>query len=462
MKKTSNNSNNSNTNGDINNMTTFEYETSQTGKVGYGTRHASYFIVINEGAKVVGGDIKAFFDHLPKYVKANVTNVDFFAYNLEKNKKGNLHIHLYIELEGNGCRFRTMVNHFEGAHVELRRGSPKQALLYLEKPPNVTFGGEEKHHTVVIPVKTVGDFGPYELIQYRRKSPTSKMTTQEKFDFFLENCETKAEIKHMDLQFATVHKESLAEAFMEKALRDFQNSPDVITFTNPDGKKSYTVKRKVYYLWGTSRCGKTNGVIRKHGEEDVSIVGDLHRDMKYDDYRGTKVLVLDEFYSQLSLNQVLNITDDKIGHLPSRYQNKRNLTTTIVLTSNDPLYEQYPDEPESRRIPFLKRLTGGVWEVYRAAANRKEQDWPAANHTGKRIIACQIDGTGKQYFEDGFCPEEPPILIGGEVVLVPYEELLKIKECDKKKKKYTPPAEAASPEVEGSAEFDTLIGDLPF
>ena len=184
--------------------------------------------------------------------------------------------------------------------------------------------------------------------------------------------------------------------------------------------------------------------------------------MKYDDYRGTKVLVLDEFYSQLSLNQVLNITDDKIGHLPSRYQNKRNLTTTIVLTSNDPLYEQYPDEPESRRIPFLKRLTGGVWEVYRAAANRKEQDWPAANHTGKRIIACQIDGTGKQYFEDGFCPEEPPILIGGEVVLVPYEELLKIKECDKKKKKYTPPAEAASPEVEGSAEFDTLIGDLPF
>lgn len=434
-KKTKNNN-------DINNLTNFEYETSQTGNIGSGSRHASYFSVINEGAEVVGGDIMAFYDRLADYVKKSL-NVEFFAYNLEKNKKGNLHIHLYTELEGNGIRFKTMQNLFPGAHIELRRGSPKQALLYLEKPPGVLFGGQEKHHTIVIPVKTEGDFGPYELVQYRRKSPTSKMTTQEKFDFFLENCETKADVKHMDLQFATVHKENLTEAFLEKALKDFQNSSNVKVFTNPEGKKSYTVNRKVYYLWGTSRCGKTDGVNRKFGEDNVSIVGELHRDMKFDDYRSTPVLVLDEFYSQLTLNQILNITDDKIGYLASRYQNKRNLTTTIVLTSNDPLYEQYPDELPRRRIPFLKRLTGGVWEVYRGAANRKEQDWPAANHTGKRYIACQIDGTGKQYNEDGFCPEEPPILIGGEVVLVPYAELLKIKECDKKKKKYTPPAEGA-------------------
>lgn len=453
-KKTKNNN-------DINNLTNFEYETSQTGNIGSGSRHASYFSVINEGAEVVGGDIMAFYDRLADYVKKSL-NVEFFAYNLEKNKKGNLHIHLYTELEGNGIRFKTMQNLFPGAHIELRRGSPKQALLYLEKPPGVLFGGQEKHHTVVIPVKTEGDFGPYELIQYRRKSPTSKMTTQEKFDFFLENCETKADIKHMDLQFATVHKENLTEAFLEKALKDFQNSNNVKVFTNPEGKKSYTVNRKVYYLWGTSRCGKTDGVNRKFGEDNVSIVGELHRDMKFDDYRSTPVLVLDEFYSQLTLNQILNITDDKIGYLASRYQNKRNLTTTIVLTSNDPLYEQYPDELPRRRIPFLKRLTGGVWEVYRGAANRKEQDWPAENHTGKRYIACQVDGTGKQYNEDGFSPEEPPILIGGDVVLVPYAELQKIKECDRKKKKYISPAEAAKA-AEEAEEFDTsAFNDMPF
>ena len=73
------------------------------------------------------------------------------------------------------------------------------------------------------------------------------MSTQEKFDFVLENCETKADVKYVDLQFATVHKEALAEAYLEKALKDFQNSPDVIVFTNPDGKKSYTVKRRQHH-----------------------------------------------------------------------------------------------------------------------------------------------------------------------------------------------------------------------
>ncbi len=436
----------------------FEHQISQTGKIGSGSRHSSYFIVINEGAEVVGGDINGFYNRLPEIVRTSL-NVDFFAYNMEKNKKGNLHIHLYAELDGNGIRFKTMQNLFPGAHIELRRGSPKQALTYLEKPPGVLFGGQEKHHTVVIPVKTEGDFAPYALLQYRRKSQTAKMTTQEKFDYFLENCDTKEDIKNIDLQFATVHKDALMEAFFEKALKDFQNSDKVIVFTNPQGKKSYTVNRKVYYLWGTSRCGKTEGVKRLHGEDDVSVIGDLHRDMKFDDYRDTPVMVLDEFSSQLTLNRILNILDDKIGFLSSRYKNKRNLTTHIVLTSNEPLYEQYPDEQPKRRTAFLKRLTGGVWEVYRGAANRKEQDLPAEQHTGKRYIACQLDGSGKQYRDSGFNPGEPPILIGNEVVLVDYAELIKIKECDKKKKKYTPPTEE-------TADFDigtnTLPGDLPF
>ena len=206
-------------NKDIKDLREFEEITSKVGNIGYGSRHASYFIVINEGAEVVGGDIKSFYNRLPDYVKQEIKNVDFFAYNLEQNKKGNLHIHLYLELDGNGTRFQTMANHFKGAHIELRRGSPKQALLYLEKPPGVLFGGQEKHHTVVIPVKTVGDFGPYELIQYRRKAPTAKMTEQQKYDYFMENCTDRSEIKKQDIRFATVHRQALEEAFEEKSWR---------------------------------------------------------------------------------------------------------------------------------------------------------------------------------------------------------------------------------------------------
>lgn len=418
---------------DVNDLRPFESQVSKSGQVGTGSRHASYFIVINEGA-VKDKPFQQFFDELPDYVRT-AFNAEFFAWNMEKNKAGKLHIHLYLELSDNGVRFKTMQNRFPGAHIELRRGSPQQALLYLEKPEGVLFGGEEKSHTVVVPVQTEGDFAPYALLKWRRRSETEKMKTQEKFEYFLENCTSFQEVKYQDVHFSTMHQKSLESAFSEKQFEAFVNSDAVKTFENADGNKCYTVNRKVYYLWGTSRVGKSHGVERKFGQENVSSVGSLCRGMKFDDYRETPVMILDEFYSQLSLNEVLGVLDDKISYLPCRYSNKRNLTTTIVLTSNDPLREQYADQPDNRRIPFLKRLTGGVWEMYRAAADAAERKQKPEHYTGIRYIACQIDGSTHAYNEPGFAPCEPPVLVDGEtVVQVTYEELLAIKDADKRKK----------------------------
>ena len=424
-----------NNKGDEYDLSKFEEAVSKSNRVGVGSRHASYFIVINEGA-VKDYTMEEYFEKLPEYVKNNF-NVEFFAYNLERNKAGKLHIHLYLELADNGIRFKTMQNRFPGAHIELRRGSPSQALLYLEKPDGVLFGGEEKSHTVVIPVRTEGDFSPFALLKGRRRSETEKMKTQDKFDYYLENCSSFQEIKYKDVQFATMHQRALETAFSEKQFSNFVNSNSVITFENCNGNKCFTVDRKVYYLWGNSRVGKSHGVERKFGQENVSVIGNLCKGMKFDDYRETNVMVLDEFYSQLSINETLGVLDDKIGFLPCRYANKRNLTTNIVLTSNDPLESQYADEPENRRIPFLRRITGGVWEMYRAAANDEERQQRPEVYTGTRYIACQIDGTTRAYYEKGFSPCEPPVLIDNSVVLISYEELMAIQEADKQKKPVT-------------------------
>ena len=418
---------------DVNDLRPFEAQVSKSGQVGTGSRHASYFIVINEGA-VKDKSFQQYFDELPEYIRTSF-NVEFFAWNMEKNKAGKLHIHLYLELADNGVRFKTMQNRFPGSHIELRRGSPTQALLYLQKPEGVLFGGEEKSHTIVVPVQTEGDFASYALLKWRRRSETEKMKTQEKFEYFLENCQSFQEVKYQDVHFATMHQKSLECAFSEKQFTSFVNSDSVCAFENADGNKCYTVNRKVYFLWGTSRVGKSHGVERKYGQDNVSLVGSLCRGMKFDDYRETPVMILDEFYSQLSLNEVLGVLDDKVGYLPCRYANKRNLTTTIVLTSNDPLREQYADQPDNRRIPFLKRLTGGVWEMYRAAADEAERKLRPEVYTGIRYIACQIDGSTRTYSEPDFSPCEPPVLVDGEsVVLVSYAELLAIKEADKRKK----------------------------
>jgi hypothetical protein len=443
-------------NTDENDLSEFENQVSMTGQIGAGSRHASYFIVINEGA-MEGNTPDEYYQKLPKKVEDRL-NPNFYAYNMEKNKAGKLHIHLYLELEGNGVRFKTMQNVFPGAHIELRRGSPRQALLYLEKPQGVTFGGQEKSHTVVIPVVKVGDFAPYELIKYRRKSPSAVMKTQEKFDYFLENCNSFEEVKYTDVHFATMHQKMLESAFSEKQFTDFIKSDRVHTFENQNGNKCYTVDRKVYYLWGSSRVGKSHGVERKFGQENVSSVGSLCRGMKFDDYRETPVMILDEFYSQLSINEALGVLDDKIGYLPCRYANKRNLSTTIVLTSNDPLWEQYADQPESRRIPFLKRLTGGVWEMYRAAANAAERKQKPQVYSGTRYIACQIDGSTRAYNENGFSPCEPPVLIDESVVLVSYQELLAIKEADRRNR----PIVTKQAQTETEQTYQDCTDLLPF
>lgn len=451
-----------NNKGDEYDLSGFEEAVSKSNRVGAGSRHASYFIVINEGA-VKDCTMEEYFENLPDYVKKNF-NVEYFAYNLERNKAGKLHIHLYLELSDNGVRFKTMQNRFPGAHIELRRGSPTQALLYLQKPDGVLFHGEEKSHTVVIPVRTEGDFTPFSLLKGRRRSETEKMKTQDKFEYYLENCSSFQEVKYKDVQFATMHQKALESAFAEKQFSNFVNSDSVITFENGNGNKCYTVDRKIYYLCGSSRVGKSHGVERKFGQENVSVIGNLCKGMKFDDYRETEVMVLDEFYSQLSLNEALGVLDDKIGFLSCRYANKRNLTTNIILTSNDPLKSQYADEPENRRIPFLRRLTGGVWEMYRAAANDEERQQRPEVFTGVRYIACQIDGSTRQYNEKGFSPCEPPVLVDNSVVLVPYEKLLAIKEADKIKNTSVPKTQNNDESNEGSA-LDFFVEsdvDTPF
>ena len=229
-----------------------------------------------------------------------------------------------------------------------------------------------------------------------------------------------------------MHKVALIEAFNEKRYNEFIQSDYVKVFTNPtNGMVCYSVDRKVYYVYGPSRTGKTFGIAYKHGQSNVSTITELKKDMKFDDYYNTAVMILDEFYSQLHMSDVLNILDDKLNYLPSRYANKRNLTHTVVLTSNEPISKQYPEELPQKRNAFLNRITAGVWYMYRAAADESEKKLTADLHTGTRYIACEVDGKRRTHSDLNFSPCEPPIYVDGETVkLVTYKEMQKIISAD--------------------------------
>ena len=81
--------------------------------------------------------------------------------------------------------------------------------------------------------------------------------------------------------------------------------------------------------------------IPTHKEKRVSQITNLKYDMKFDDYRNNSVLLFDEFYSQLSIQQMLNLLDNKITKLPCRYENKFNISNTIILISNNRFEQQY-------------------------------------------------------------------------------------------------------------------------
>jgi len=90
----------------------------------------------------------------------------------------------------------------------------------------------------------------------------------------LPKCQTQhfdswEEVIPWDIHFATTHKAALLAAFEEKRYDKFINSDSVVKYTNSQGKTSLSVNRQVYYLCGPAGCGKTEGVKRKFGDDEV-------------------------------------------------------------------------------------------------------------------------------------------------------------------------------------------------
>lgn len=115
------------------------------------------------------------------------------------------------------------------------------------------------------------------------------------------------------------------------------------------------------YLYGETKTGKTRSVYDKYPISDIChITSYSGRDgVNFDNYHGQPVLLLEEFRSQIPMYLMLSILDIYPITLPSRYYDRVACFTTVYLTSNIPLEEQYKDvqvnEPETWKA-FLRRI----------------------------------------------------------------------------------------------------------
>jgi len=351
-----------------------ENEISKNHTYGSGYRSSSWFIVINQKTMET---LDITYEKIPDFLQDNFKTLLYACWDEEIGDKGNQHLHIYMEL-GSKVRFTTIKKFFEGAHIERRYGSPLEARTYVEKPHGVLFKGKEKSHTVVKPFQELGNFEPFRHKKGYRKEQELQLTTQEKFEYIMANFTTYEEIRDWDIHFATMHRVNLMQALNEKSKQTFIEKHCTVT-KNIFGDTVTTVNRGVYYLHGESRTGKTFGVMKKWGDRNVSVIGNLHEDMKMDKYNNTPVMVLDEYYSQFKLDTVLGILDDKLIELDCRYSNRLNLAHTIVLTSNWTFEKQYSNAQKENPIAykaFKNRFTGGCWEL-----------WKSSN--GIRYLACE-------------------------------------------------------------------------
>jgi len=143
---------------------------------------------------------------------------------------------------------------------------------------------------------------------------------------------------------------------------------------------------RVLYIHGPAGCGKTRAIHEAYPDAFWKPEGQW-----WDGYEGQPVVVLDDYYGDLPYAQLLKVLDRyplrlpvKGGFAPAEY-------TTVLITSNAMLDEQYPGILGKKREALYRRIhcvvDGGkridaehITDVHRQAPIRPQVRYPQAHH----------------------------------------------------------------------------------
>lgn len=108
--------------------------------------------------------------------------------------------------------------------------------------------------------------------------------------------------------------------------------------TKETTKKFRKIDTEVY--WGASGSGKTRKAVEENPDNYKIVVGS--GPLWFDGYNGEKTLILDEFYGGLDYNKFLEILDGFQCRLPVKGGFTYAKWTKVVITSNSPPHDWYP------------------------------------------------------------------------------------------------------------------------
>ncbi|MCD8354330.1 MAG: viral replication protein [Clostridiales bacterium] len=284
-------------------------------------------LVINNPLSI-GLDHKAIVNILARFVLIYYCLCD------EIGEKGTYHTHIFI-LSESPIRFSTIKNRFPTAHVEKAYGTAQENRDYLLKTGK--WAETNKAETSV-----PGTFEEWGTLPSPKEEKAPVMAQlikdiqegKDNHDIITENPRFGFRVKDIDAL-----RQTLLTGRYAKETRQLD----------------------VTYLYGATGTGKTRYIFDHFPAKEICRITNYrgHSSVNFDAYTCQDVLVFEEFYSQIPISDMLNYLDIYPLTLPARYNDRVACYTHVVITSNTPLDQQYPqvqyNSPETFRA-FLRRI----------------------------------------------------------------------------------------------------------
>lgn len=243
---------------------------------------------------------------------------------------GTYHTHIFLVCSG-AVRFSTMKKRFEGAHLDVCKGTSASNRDYVFKCGK--WSNTEKEDTRV--EGTQEEWGELPLEKQGHRQDIDDLYAMIKEG--LTNYEIMESSPQYMLQLDKIERcrQVLLE---EKYKADFRTL-------------------ETTYIFGDTGAGKTRSVMDRYGYENVFRITDYVH--PFDGYKGQDVVIFEEFRSSMRIGDMLNYLDGYPVELCCRYANKVACFTKVFIISNIPLIQQYQDiqrEQEETWKAFLRRI----------------------------------------------------------------------------------------------------------
>lgn len=248
------------------------------------------------------------------------------------DEQGNIfHTHVFICFNSR-VRFSTMKKHFPQAHIEPVKGTVSQNVSYIKKSGK--WEDTKKSETTI-----EGSFD-----EYGNRPPDSKGRRNDMSELYqmISDGMTNAEI-------LSVNQDYILNIDKIDKVRT--------TLLTEYFKNTFRDNLRVIYVYGVTGTGKTSGILKRHGCENVYRVTDY--DHPFDGYNCQSVLCFDEFRNSLRLKDMLTYCDIYPIELKARYSNKFACYDTVYIISNWELERQYSEiqkEDIESWQAFLRRI----------------------------------------------------------------------------------------------------------